>query len=67
MTDSNQNLVSLKGYEATIYVDSDVQPHFCKAHSVLYALKAMVEKELQRLESEGIIEPVQFAEWATPS
>ena len=59
-------LGTLKGYEAKIYVDSDAQPRYCKARTVPYALRGAVEKELQRLESEGIIEPVQFAEWAAP-
>ena len=37
-----------------------------KARPVPYALKAKVEKELDRLLSEGIISPVEFTEWATP-
>ena len=31
-----------------------------------FALKDKVEAELERLEREGIIEPVQSAEWAAP-
>ena len=37
-----------------------------KARPVPYALKAKVEKELDRLQSEGIISPVEFIEWAAP-
>ena len=37
-----------------------------KARPVPYALKAKVEKELDRLQSEGIISPVEFTEWAAP-
>ena len=31
-----------------------------------YILRERVEKELDRLLSEGIIEPVQFSDWAAP-
>lgn len=33
---------------------------------VPYALKAKVEAEIDRLVKEGVLEPVQFSEWATP-
>ena len=36
-----------------------------KARLVPYALKAKVEKELDRLQSEGITSPVEFTEWAS--
>ena len=41
-------------------------PRFSKARSVPYAYRELVEKELDRLESEGILEPVEFSEWASP-
>ena len=47
-------------------MDSDAQPQYCKARTVLYTLRSAVEKELQRLQSEGIIEPVQFSDWPAP-
>ena len=31
-----------------------------------YALKVKIEKELDRLEQDGVIEPVTFSEWAAP-
>ena len=39
---------------------------FAKARVVPYALRSRVEKELEHLERDGVIEPVQFADWATP-
>lgn len=39
---------------------------FCKAHPVPYAWKAKVEAELDRLKKDGIIDPIQFADWAAP-
>lgn len=59
-------LGTLKGATAKIYVDSKAKPRYFKARSLPYALKDKVERELSRLEKEGIIEPVNFSEWATP-
>ena len=61
-----EGLGTLKGTEAKIYVDPSAPPKFMKARPVPYALKAKVEKELDRLQSEGIISPVVFTEWAAP-
>ena len=35
-------------------------------HSLPYALRTNVELELERLQREGIISPVEFSEWAAP-
>ena len=56
----------LKGVEAKLFVDVQAQPAFFKAHSVLFALWQKVEAELDRLEKQGVITPVQFSEWAAP-
>ena len=59
-------LGELKGYQARILVNADAKPHFCKAQSVPYAYRELVEKELDCLVAEKILEPVQYAEWASP-
>ena len=59
-------LGALHGYQARILVDPDATPRFSKAHSVPYAYRELVEKELDRLVSDGILEPVEFSEWASP-
>ena len=59
-------LRTLKGYEAKIIVEPGMQPRFCKTHPVPYALRGQVDEELEHLEREGIITPVQFADWAAP-
>ena len=52
---------TLKGYQAKIYIDRDATPRFFKARSVLYSMQSLVNKELDKLVNDGIIEPVRFA------
>jgi hypothetical protein len=59
-------LGTLHAMEAKIYVDEKATPRYFKARPVPYALKKGVEDELERLEKEGIISPVEFSEWAAP-
>ena len=61
-----EELGTLQGFEAKIYVDPTAKPVLCKACSVPYAMKVKVEEELERLVKQGILEPVEFAEWAAP-
>lgn len=62
----NSELGVLKGTTATIRVDPTAQPRFHKPRAVPYALKAKIEKELDRLIQQGVIEPIEFSEWAAP-
>ncbi|XP_062297408.1 uncharacterized protein K02A2.6-like [Scomber scombrus] len=55
-----------KGPPAKIYVDKEAAPRFFKARPVPYAMRGRVEEELNRLLTQGIIEPVKHAEWAAP-
>ena len=61
-----EELGELKGTTAKIYIDSDARPRFCYARQVPYALKEKVDTEIERLVNAGILEPIQFSEWATP-
>ena len=59
-------LGTLKGFKATIHVDPTAQPRFCKPRAVPHALKEKIEKELDRLIKQGVIEKIKFSEWAAP-
>ncbi len=59
-------LGTIKGVTAKIKQKSGVTPKFVKARPVPYALKSRVEKELDKLETDGVISKVNFSEWATP-
>ena len=61
-----EGLDLLKRFKARIYVEQDAKPKYFKAHSVPYSLKAKIEAQLDKLVKEGVIEPVQHAEWAAP-
>ena len=61
-----EELGTLNGMEAKIYVDEKSSPRYLKARPVPYALKKRVEDELERLEKEGIVSQVEFSEWAAP-
>ena len=37
-----------------------------RAFFLCYAMRAKVEEEIDRLVSEGILEPVEYADWAAP-
>ena len=51
---------------AKIHVDPQATPKFCKARPVPYALRGKIYQELKRLEKNGIIKPVEFAECVAP-
>ena len=60
-------LGTVKGITAKLEMKPDARPKFCKARPVPYARQEAVEAEYNRLESEGIVERVEFiSEWATP-
>ena len=51
---------------AKLHVNPHAKPRFFRPRSVPYALRSRVERALESLESEGIIERVDFSEWAAP-
>ncbi|CAC5395318.1 unnamed protein product [Mytilus coruscus] len=59
-------LGTVKGMKAKIYVGESAIPKYFKAHPLPYALKDKVEMELERLEKEGQFQQVEFSDWAAP-
>ena len=59
-------LGALKDFKVSLDVDETVKPRYCKARPVPYAMRALVDEELDRLESLGVIGPVTHAKWAAP-
>uniref|UniRef100_A0A1X7UUS4 Reverse transcriptase domain-containing protein n=1 Tax=Amphimedon queenslandica TaxID=400682 RepID=A0A1X7UUS4_AMPQE len=59
-------IVEHNGVKAKIYVSPQATPIFHKARPVPYSLKLKIEDKLDQLLKEGIIEPVQFSDWAAP-
>ena len=57
---------TLKGYEAKITLSAEAQPRFHRPRAVPYALQEKVEKELERLQQERVLQPVESSEWAAP-
>ena len=61
-----ESLGTVVGMTVKLHLKPDVSPKFCKARPMPFSVKRKVETELQRLEAEGVISPVRFADWATP-
>lgn len=59
-------LGKLVGHKVKLYVDAGAQPRFQKARTIPYAMRSKIEAELEPLQKEGIIQPVQNADWVAP-
>ena len=49
-----------------LYVDIEAMPRCFKPRSVPFALRAKVDNELQRLQTTGVIVPIEHSDWAAP-
>ena len=61
-----EELGTLKGIEAKLVVQENAVPKFYKPRSVLYAIRGGIEKDLERLENLGVIEKINYSDWAAP-
>lgn len=59
----SQQLGNMRKFQATLRVRREVKPVFCKPRAVPFALKEAIGKELDRLQSEGVL---SSSEWASP-
>ena len=62
----DDKLGTFKSAKAKITLKEGSQPQFRRARQVPYSLRPKVEKELKRLQSEGILSKVEWSDWATP-
>ncbi|KAK6959479.1 monoacylglycerol lipase abhd6 [Biomphalaria glabrata] len=62
----SEGIGTVRNMQATIAIKDDAKPKFCNARPIPYAIKAKVEKELNKLENEGILSKVNYSNWATP-
>ena len=56
----------IKGTTAKLAVDTNAQPCFCNFRSIPFSLRSRVEQQLDYLQNAGVIEPIQFSDWAAP-
>ena len=59
-------LGTIKGTRAKLHINPDARLRFFRPCSVPYALRTRVDQVLEKLQTERIIEPVDFSEWAAP-
>ena len=61
-----ETLGKLQGTTAKIYIEKNATPRVEKVRPVPFAIRHKVEQELERLQALGIIQPIQFTDWASP-
>lgn len=62
----NEKLGKHVGVSVSIELNEGAKPIFCKARTLPLAYKEEVDKQLRKMEEEGIISPIDNSEWATP-
>ena len=61
-----KHLGCVNNMKANIQIIDNAQPAFKQARPVPYAVSTNVEEELERLQENGVIEPVEQSDWAAP-
>ena len=59
-------LGKLKDKQGKLILKENCSPKFMKARPVPYSLKDKIDKEIDKLMEQGVIEKVSTSEWATP-
>lgn len=60
------NIGKLTKFTHKICLKEDAKPVCHKVRNIPFAIRETVQQELQRLEDNGIIEPIESAEWLAP-
>ena len=61
-----EELGTVKSVQVNLKLKENSQPKFFRPRSVPFAIKDAIGKEIERLESSGVLEKVEFSKWATP-
>ena len=59
-------LETYTGTKAKIVIETNAVHRFNKPRPLPYAVRETVEHKLDRLQNQGVISPVEFADWAAP-
>ena len=55
-----------KSLKVSIHTKPDAQPAFSKPRNIPYSTRQATRAELERLVSEGVLEQINFSDWAAP-
>jgi hypothetical protein len=61
-----QGLGKCQYVKAELYLKENATPIFRQKRPVPLALREAVEKEIERLQKEGVLKPVNYSDWAAP-
>ncbi|XP_017475378.1 PREDICTED: uncharacterized protein K02A2.6-like [Rhagoletis zephyria] len=62
----SKELGKFRGELVSLQVKNNIQPIRLPARRIPIAIRSLVETELDRLCAQGIFEPVEYSDWATP-
>ena len=62
----SEELGHVSGVKASIRLDPDARPIFCKSRPVPLAMRPRIEQEIERLLRNKVIRKVEHSDWATP-
>ncbi len=60
------DLGKMKGAKIKLHLKENVSPKFVKARPPAYSMKMKIEKGLEELVADNVLEKVDHSEWATP-
>ena len=61
-----EELGHCKNIKAHIVLQPNAEPKFCKPRPIPYSIKEAVSKDLDRLETLGVLEKIPHSDWAAP-
>lgn len=62
----SEELGKYNGPPIHLALDPNIAPKIFKARRPAYAILPKIEEELQRLQQQGVLEPISHPKWATP-